>query len=66
MELEPPNVEKVASISKVDKKSKEIKRPKGKPARCPDCGAIVIDDMQPCRVCAVRRWKARQRAKREA
>ena len=56
----------MVNISNMEKKAKEIKRPKGTRARCPDCGANVIDDMQPCRVCAVRRWKARQRAKREA
>jgi hypothetical protein len=27
----------------------------GKPDRCPDCGALVLDDTQPCLACSLRR-----------
>jgi hypothetical protein len=35
--------------------------PPGEPDRCPDCGAMVLDDTQPCRGCMVKRLKEGQK-----
>lgn len=33
----------------------------GKPDRCPDCGSLVMNDMEPCPLCAARTYNKNKR-----
>ena len=33
----------------------------GQAARCPDCGGMVLDDSEPCRLCSMRRRAKNER-----
>ena len=47
----------VRSVIVEEKWKRYTDEPPGEPDRCPDCGAMVLDDTEPCRGCVVKRLK---------